>query len=107
VRVNSINLQGGSQYYFTITFAMRAVMLIPNRLPEYQEPLLPQDAAIVAGESGAAGLAGLCKVAANADLRTTVGMGPTSRVLVINTEGATDPEIYERIVSTSCGEGKQ
>ena len=89
-------------------------MLISNCLPEYQEPLSPQlaaevggDPAIVAGESGAAGLAGLCKAAADANLRTTVDLEPASRVLVINTEGATDPDIYERIISASYGANKQ
>ena len=65
------------------------------------------DVAIVAGESGAAGLAGLCKVAADADLRKIVGLGETSRVLIVNTEGATDPDIYERIMSASSKENKE
>ncbi len=48
---------------------------------------------VVAGESGAAGLGALFAVAGSAD-RTTVGLTPEATVLVINTEGATDPVNY-------------
>lgn len=51
---------------------------------------------IVAGESGVAGLAGLMSL--SGENRARVGLTSTSRVLVIGTEGATDPEIYRRIV---------
>ncbi len=56
---------------------------------------------IVAGESGAAGLAGLLAVAGNPEARKKLGLDETSRVLLINTEGATDPESYENIVGTA------
>lgn len=55
-------------------------------------------APIVAGESGAAGLAGLLAAAADEPLRAALQLGPDSRVLVINTEAATDPFSYTRIV---------
>jgi diaminopropionate ammonia-lyase len=48
---------------------------------------------IVAGECGAAGLAGLTTW-----LRSFNGDGAGKRALVISTEGATDPEAYRRIV---------
>lgn len=51
---------------------------------------------IVAGESGVAGLAGLMSL--SGENRARVGLTSASRVLVIGTEGATDPEIYRRIV---------
>jgi diaminopropionate ammonia-lyase len=54
--------------------------------------------AITAGESGAAGVAGLWSVCASAGSRETLGLTPLSRVLVFGTEGATDPELYTRIV---------
>lgn len=47
---------------------------------------LAGDPPIVAGESGGAGLA------------ASIGLGPEARVFVINTEGATDPALYEKIV---------
>jgi diaminopropionate ammonia-lyase len=59
------------------------------------------DPAVVAGESGAAGLAGLLALAREPGLgalRDAVGLGRDSRVLLINTEGATDPVGYRRIV---------
>ena len=59
------------------------------------------DPAIVAGESGAAGLAGLLALMEEprlAPAKEFLGLGPKSTVLVINTEGATDPVGYARIV---------
>jgi diaminopropionate ammonia-lyase len=56
------------------------------------------DAPVVSGESGGAGLAGVIAVLRDRDLATTIGLGPSSRVLVINTEGATDPALYQKIV---------
>ncbi|HMS49018.1 flavin reductase [Candidatus Neomicrothrix sp.] len=53
---------------------------------------------IVGGESGVAGLAGLLQVADDPELRESVGIDATSRVLVINTEGATDPGLYTALV---------
>lgn len=50
------------------------------------------------GESGVAGLLGMIKAASDADLRRATGLDERSRVLVFNTEGATDPELYARIV---------
>lgn len=59
------------------------------------------DPHVVAGESGAAGLAGLLALYREPGLgaaRPALGLGPTSRVLIVNTEGATDPAGYRRIV---------
>jgi len=56
------------------------------------------DPAIVAGESGGVGLAGLIRAAADPDVRARLGLGAASRVLVVNTEGATDPERYAELV---------
>jgi diaminopropionate ammonia-lyase len=56
---------------------------------------------IVAGESGAAGLAGLlalCSEPALAEARRRLGLGRSARVLLINSEGATDPDSYRKIV---------
>jgi len=56
------------------------------------------DPAIVAGESGGAGLAGLMRAAADPEIRAALNLTETSRVFVINTEGATDPERYAELV---------
>ncbi len=58
----------------------------------------PGDAPVVAGESGCVGLAGLMQIAGVADSRTRVGLGSDARVLVVNTEGATDPARYAELV---------
>jgi diaminopropionate ammonia-lyase len=59
------------------------------------------DPVVVAGESGAAGLAGLLALVEAPELslaRRFLRLDPDTTVLVINTEGATDPEGYRRIV---------
>jgi diaminopropionate ammonia-lyase len=55
-------------------------------------------AGVTAGESGAAGLAGLVAVAAQPDVRRDLGIAADATVLVISTEGATDPANWTRIV---------
>lgn len=56
---------------------------------------------VVAGESGVAGLAALLCAAADPQARIGLGLAPDARVLVFGTEGATDPEIYEKLVGRS------
>jgi diaminopropionate ammonia-lyase len=53
---------------------------------------------IVSGESGAAGLAGLLALTADRDAAAAVGITEAGIVLVVNTEGATDPVNYQRVV---------
>jgi diaminopropionate ammonia-lyase len=53
---------------------------------------------VIAGESGAAGLAGLFVVCGDEAAKQELGLGPDSHVLVINTETATDPASFEAIV---------
>jgi diaminopropionate ammonia-lyase len=58
-------------------------------------------AGIVAGETGAAALAGLhavCTDPASGQARSVLGLSPGSRVLVLCTEGATDPAAWAGIV---------
>jgi diaminopropionate ammonia-lyase len=57
--------------------------------------------AIVAGESGAAGLAGLLACANDPRRRARLNLTSQSEVLLIGTEGATDPELYTRL-TTAC-----
>ncbi len=60
------------------------------------------DPAIVSGESGAVTLGvlhGLMQDSDKAELRKVLGLGPRSQVLLFNTEGATDPENYQKIIS--------
>jgi diaminopropionate ammonia-lyase len=58
------------------------------------------DAPITAGESGACGLATLHSILVDPVLepvKRACNLGPSSRVLIFNTEGATDPEYHARI----------
>lgn len=65
---------------------------------------LMADAGIVSGESGAAGLAGLLALADHQPARHALGLGPDARVLLLNTEGATDPDNYRRLVGRGPNE---
>ena len=60
---------------------------------------LEADPAIVAGESGGVGLAGLIRALADPEARKALGLGAKSRIFVINTEGATDPLRYAELVA--------
>lgn len=62
------------------------------------------DPAIVSGESGGAGLAGLIRAVSAEHMRSALGLDAGSRVLVINTEGATDPGRYAELVGMAPGD---
>ncbi len=78
-----------------------AFMTVPDRAAIDCMRLLAEgqgdDPPIVAGESAVAGLAGMLAARANGEL----DLGPDSRVLVFGTEGATDPELYTRLVGAT------
>lgn len=59
---------------------------------------LGHDPVIVAGESGGAGLAGLLTAARDPEMRAAIGLDASSRVLLVITEGATDPDRYRELV---------
>lgn len=58
---------------------------------------LPDDPAIVAGESGGVGFAGLLSVLNDERLCAALALDAGSRVLLFNTEGATDPFLYRKL----------
>jgi len=62
------------------------------------------DPAIVAGESGGAGLAGLIRATGDIGMRAALGLDARSRVLIINSEGATDPGRYAELVGMAPDE---
>lgn len=62
-----------------------------------------KDPVIFAGESGGVGLAGLVKALAEPAIKSALGLNQTSRVFLVNTEGATDPFKYEQIVGRAPG----
>jgi len=57
------------------------------------------DPVIQGGESGVAGLAALIAAARQPALRTALNLGPKSRVLLIGSEGITDPAIYAAVMA--------
>jgi len=60
------------------------------------------DKQIFSGEAGAAGLGGLIATATNPDLselKDAIGLNENSRVLVFNTEGVTDPELFDELIA--------
>ncbi len=59
-------------------------------------------APIVGGESGVAGLAALIAVGADPSLAAALGLDSGSRILLLGTEGATDPEIYRDLVGRAA-----
>jgi diaminopropionate ammonia-lyase len=62
---------------------------------------LPGDPAVEAGDSAAAGLGIVLAALRDTDgdaLRDALGLSPDSHVLVVSTEGNTDPENYRRVV---------
>jgi diaminopropionate ammonia-lyase len=67
--------------------AVDAMKLMAQRRPK-----------VVAGESAVAGLAALLLAARDPFTRSMLGLDAESRVLLFGTEGATDPETYERLV---------
>jgi diaminopropionate ammonia-lyase len=82
---------------------LSAVVAIPDTRAEDAMRLLA-DAGIEAGESGAAGFGGLLELltAPDAiDYRTRLGVTDATHVLVVNTEGATDPTTYARITQAT------
>jgi diaminopropionate ammonia-lyase len=56
------------------------------------------DLVVSAGESGVAGLAAALIVCRDENAQATLGIDPSSRILTIGTEGATDPALYEELV---------
>jgi diaminopropionate ammonia-lyase len=62
------------------------------------------DPPIVAGESGAAGFAALLAASRSPQHSRRLGLGSESRVVLFGTEGATDGQIYARLVGRSAQE---
>lgn len=60
------------------------------------------DNGMVAGESGAASLAGLLVLAADPATAAAAGLTEQSRVLLVNTEGATDPDNYRAVLAVGA-----
>jgi diaminopropionate ammonia-lyase len=91
-------LRGGADFFVSISDEAVAPAV---RMLAYP---LPHDPAIVAGESGVAGLAALLGVVGGErTAENLMSLGPDSRVLLFGTEGATDPLIYEQLRGPQSG----
>ncbi len=62
------------------------------------------DPIVISGETGAAGLAALLASQDHAGIRAALALTPSSRVLLLGSEGDTDPDIYQQIVGRSAEE---
>lgn len=60
------------------------------------------DVPVVSGESGAAGLAGLASLVKRREWAAQANIDAASHVLLINTEGATAPSVYEDLAGESA-----
>lgn len=85
-------LRGGLDHAISMAddYALRAMRLLGRGLLGER---------IIAGETGAAGVGALLALLDQPEALARLRMGPESRVLVVVTEGATDPELYERLIS--------
>ncbi|MEY9178860.1 diaminopropionate ammonia-lyase [Bradyrhizobium sp. USDA 326] len=60
------------------------------------------DMPIVSGESAAGGMGVVLKAASDPGLQEALGLDSSSQVVLFGCEGATDPEIYEKIVGAKA-----
>jgi diaminopropionate ammonia-lyase len=89
-------LEPGADAFMTITDEAAAEMMRVLAFSPYG------DERIVAGESAVAGLAGLSIAACDSSARSRLDLGPESVALLFGTEGATDLEVYQKIVGRSA-----
>ena len=75
-------------------YALEAVRQLANPAPG--------DPPLVAGETGGVGLAALLAVRDHPAIRQLLGLDTQSRVLLLGTEGDTDPVIYRQIVGRAA-----
>ena len=60
------------------------------------------DPPIVSGESAAGGMGVLIRAADDTSLRAALSLDANSQVVLFGCEGATDPDIYQKIVGESA-----
>ena len=60
-----------------------------------------EDPSVVIGETGIAAWAGFLAATCDENLRQQLGLDCSSRVVIIATEGATDPKVYHNLVGAS------
>jgi diaminopropionate ammonia-lyase len=75
------------------------VLVAVDDEPAREAMRLAARAGIVSGETGAAGLGGLLQLLHSGEARRLLGVNEDTSVLVFNSEGATDPDAYRRVVA--------
>lgn len=90
-------LSEGASDFMTVTddAAVDCMRLMADGRACHHHPL-------VAGESAVAGMAGLILAGQRDELRNALGLNADSQVLLIGSEGATDPELYTQLVGRSA-----
>ncbi|MBL8710028.1 MAG: diaminopropionate ammonia-lyase [Rhodospirillaceae bacterium] len=82
-----------------------AFMTVPDTAAVFAMKTLARgidsDPVLVGGEAGVGGLAGLVAAAGDATVRDALLLDANSRILVIGSEGATDPALYRELVGRS------
>jgi diaminopropionate ammonia-lyase len=91
-------LKNGIDCYATLAdkFALEGMRVLANPIGD--------DPKIVSGETGSTGLGLLMAAQGNNAAWNTLGLGPESRVLMIGSEGDTDPTIYKQVVGRTAEE---
>jgi diaminopropionate ammonia-lyase len=91
-------LHGGADAAVAVddAYALEAVRLLAR--PAAGDP------PIVAGETGGSGLAALLAARDYPEIRRTLALGGDSRVLLLGSEGDTDPQIYRELVGRTAEE---
>ncbi|HSQ71584.1 MAG TPA: diaminopropionate ammonia-lyase [Rubrivivax sp.] len=91
-------LSGGANVALAVddAYALQAMCVLANPLAG--------DPALVAGETGGVGLAALLAAQEHEELRKALALDAGSRVLLLGSEGDTDPVIYREVVGRSADE---
>ena len=84
-------LQTGANDFMTVS---------ENAVAPCMRLLAEGEPAVEAGESAVAGLAAFIAASDDELMSDTLGLDATSRVFVIGTEGATDPELYQQLLAS-------
>lgn len=88
-------LSQGAQFFMTVPDSVVSHCMRLLASSPYGDPR------VVAGESAIAGLAGLLHVVKDEQARRQLGLSPESRILLLGTEGATDPHVYKQLIASN------
>jgi diaminopropionate ammonia-lyase len=86
----------GAQFFMTVPDSVVPHCMRLLAFSPYGDPR------VVAGESAIAGLACLLHVVKDEEARRLLGLTPESRILLLGTEGATDPDLYKELIQAGA-----